>query len=97
GGQDYQDTIVYDSGTTTITVNNHTTPYTWSGSTTTAASIAWGLCRAINNDGGAYVYASTNGTLTECPLGGTTISLKAKVPGGTRNYKLTASSTSHQY
>jgi YD repeat-containing protein len=57
GGQDAQYQPIYDSGYTSITVsdgvNSHTTPYgLWSGSGTTAASVAQGLCNAINGDSG---------------------------------------------
>src|SRR5262249_40331077 len=92
GGQDASTT--YDSGTTTITVNSHPDSYSWSGSSTTAASIAQGLCNNINNDGGAFVKASTNGTLGQCPLGSTTISLVSKLSGASTNYTLSASSSS---
>jgi RHS repeat-associated protein len=92
GGQNGSTT--YDSGATTITVNNHPDSYSWSGSSTTAASIAQGLCNNINNDGGAFVKASTNGTPGQCPLGSTTISLVSKVSGASTNYTLTASSSS---
>lgn len=92
GGQDASTT--YDSGSTTITVNNHPDSYSWSGSGTTAASIAQGLCNAINGDGGAFVNASTNGTPGQCPLGSTSVSLVSKLSGASTDYTLSASSSS---
>jgi RHS repeat-associated protein len=93
GGQDAQYGWIPDSGRTTIKVNNHDDWYDWSGSGTTAVSIAQGLCRAINNDGGAYVYASTvSGALNDCTGSNTTIALTARTPGSGTNYSLSVSS-----
>jgi RHS repeat-associated protein len=83
---------VPDYGSTTITVNGRQDVYSWSGSGTTAASIAQGLCNAINADPDAFVTANTNGTAGQCPLGSTTISLVSRQSG--QNYSLTASSNS---
>jgi RHS repeat-associated protein len=92
GGTDPQYQTAYDNGSTTITVNNNPDAYPWSGSGTTASSIAQGLCQAINGDTGAFATASTNGIQGQCPLGSTTISLASKQNG--QNYPLTASSSS---
>jgi RHS repeat-associated protein len=92
GGQNAVFQTAYDNGSTTITVNSHPDNYSWSGSGTTTASIAQGLCNAINGDTGAYVTASTNGAQGQCPLGATTVGLVAKQ--SSQNYSLSASSTS---
>jgi RHS repeat-associated protein len=84
----------YDSGATTITVNNQTDTYNWSGSTTTAASIAQGVCSVINGDGGSFVSASTNGVAGQCPPGSTTVALVSKTDGASSDYQLVASSSS---
>jgi RHS repeat-associated protein len=87
----------YDAGTMTVSVNQHPDAYSWSGSATTAASIAQGLCNAINNDSAAFVYASTNGTPQQCPPGSTTttVTLVARTAGAaTNSYALSVSSSS---
>jgi len=87
-----QQTTVHDNGSTSINVNGHADGYGWSGSGTTAGSIAQGLCNAINGDTGAFVTANTNGTAGQCPLGSATVRLVSKQSG--QNYSLTASTTS---
>jgi len=92
GGKDAAYQTAYDNGSTAISVNNHSDSYPWSGSGTTAGSIAQGLCNAINGDTGAFVTASTNGTPGQCPRGSATVRLVSKQSG--QNYSLTASSSS---
>lgn len=92
GGQDPVYQTAYDNGSTTITVNSHPDTYAWSGSATTGASIAQGLCNAINADTAAFATASTNGIAGQCPLGSTTVSLASRNNG--QNYTLAASSSS---
>lgn len=92
GGQNAVYQTVYDNGSTTITVNIHPDSYSWSGSGTSAASIAQGLCNVINGDSGAPATASTSGIAGQCPLGSGTVSLVSKQNG--QNYPLTASSSS---
>jgi RHS repeat-associated protein len=87
-------TTTPDQGTTTITVNNHPDGYSWSGSTTTAASIAQGLCNVINGDSSASVSANTNGTPQQCPSGSTTVNLVSKLTGPNTDYSLVAVSNS---
>ena len=53
-----------DHGSCTITVNSHNDSYSWSGSSTTAASIAGGLVSAIKGDTNAVVNASQTGLST---------------------------------
>jgi RHS repeat-associated protein len=65
GGTDEVDTTQYDTGTTTITVNNVPYSYSWSGSGTTAAVIAGKLRDTINGDSTRQVNAiavNTNST-----------------------------------
>jgi RHS repeat-associated protein len=92
GGTDPVFQTQYDNGSTTITVNSHPDAYSWSGSGTTPASIAQGLCNAINGDTAAFATASTNGISGECPLGSATVSLASRQAG--QNYTLSASSSS---
>jgi RHS repeat-associated protein len=87
GGADAQFTTNWDSGTTTITVNGHGTPYNWSGSSTTSTTIASGMASAINADGSASVNASASGS---------TINLTSRTTGASTNYSLSAS-TSQQH
>jgi YD repeat-containing protein len=82
----------FDNGSTTVTVNSHASPYFWSGSSTTPASIGQGVCNAINADTAAFVTAAINGISNPCPLG-TTVALVAKGGSGT-DYTLSASSNS---
>jgi RHS repeat-associated protein len=78
-------TNLYDSGTCTTTVNSHPDPKSWSGSGTTASSIASALYGVINGDSGAAVSASS--------LSGSTFNLTANSAGSTTNYPLSASCT----
>lgn len=87
GGQDAQYQTLYDSGTTTITVNGHATAYNWSGSSTTTSTIAQGLAQAINSDGGAAVNASASGA---------TVNLTARTIGSNTNYSLSTSTSSQR-
>jgi RHS repeat-associated protein len=84
GGTDAAYTTVYDSGTSTITVNGHSDSVNWSGSGTTASSIASGLASAINGDSGAPASASVSGG---------TVYLVSKTTGAATNYSLSSSST----
>lgn len=92
GGTDPVYQPAYDNGSTTITVNSYPDSYSWSGSATTAASIAQGLCSKINGDTAAFATASTNGIAGQCPLGSATVSLASRNDG--QNYTLAASSSS---
>src|SRR5262249_37541219 len=57
--------LIYDSGTTTITISGRGYNVSWFGSATTASSIASSLASAINNDPGAFATASAlNGTVS---------------------------------
>lgn len=76
---------VYDTGTVSVTVNGYTTSTTYSGSDT-YTSVASNLASAINNDSGAYVWASASGV---------TVSLTARSSGSGTNYSLSASSSSN--
>src|SRR6185437_5999185 len=87
GGQNAQYQTLYDSGTTTITVNGHGTSYNWSGSATTTSTIAQGLAQAINADGGAVVNASVSGA---------TLNLTARSFGTNTNYSLSTSTSSQR-
>jgi len=75
-------TTVYDSGSCTITANNHGDSKSWSGSGTTAASIALGLQNNISNDNSAFVNATVSNNV---------VSLTAKTTGAATNYPLTSS------
>jgi RHS repeat-associated protein len=92
GGNNAVFQTVYDNGSTSITVNSHSDSYTWGAPSTTAASIAQGLCNTINFDSGAFIIASTGGAPGQCPLGSTTLTLASKQGG--QNYSLSASSNS---
>jgi RHS repeat-associated protein len=94
GGQNAVFITVYDSGSTAIAVNNHSDSYSWSGSATTPAAIAQGLCNAINADSAASATASTNGIQGQCPLGSMAVGLVAKQSGSSTDYALSASSSS---
>jgi RHS repeat-associated protein len=85
GGADAQNTTNYDSGTTAISVNGHSTFYPWSGASTTAASIASGLAQAITQDPSAFVNAASSGA---------TINLTARTAGPDSNYSLSTNTTS---
>lgn len=87
GGADAVTTTIYDSGTATITVNNHPVSVPWSGSTTTGSSIASALVSAINSDTAAPETASV-------PANGATITLTAKQGGIIGTYYSLASSLS---
>jgi RHS repeat-associated protein len=84
GGHDAVNTTVYDSGTTSVTVNGKQYSPSWSGSGTTAAGIASGLASAINNDSAATVSAGASGG---------TLILTAKTPGASGNVSLACSSS----
>jgi RHS repeat-associated protein len=84
GGKDNLYTTVYDSGTSTVTVNGHADAISWSGSGTTTSSIASSLASAINGDSGASVTASVSGA---------TVNLTAKTSGANTNYSLSSSYT----
>lgn len=84
GGQNATYNTVYDSGTSTITVNGHGDTTSWSGSGTTTSSIASSLVSVINADSGAYVTASASGA---------TVNLTAKTAGASTNYTLSSSGT----
>ena len=84
GGRDATYNTIYDSGTSTITVNGHGTSYSWSGSGTTTSSIASGLAASINSDSAASVTASSSAS---------TVNLTAKSTGASTNYSLASSST----
>jgi RHS repeat-associated protein len=84
GGKDAVYTTVYDSGTSTITVNGHADSVSWSGSGTTTSSIASGLASSINADSAASVSASASGSA---------VNLTAKTTGASTNYSLSSSST----
>ena len=84
GGRDATYTTVYDSGSSTITVNGHADSVSWSGSGTTTSSIASGLASAINADSSASVSASASGNA---------VNLTAKTTGASTNYSLSSSST----
>jgi RHS repeat-associated protein len=88
GGQNAVTQTIYDNGSTSITVNDHTYSYSWAGTCTNAESIAYALTNAINAD-------------TKSPVGagvaGNVISLWALTPGVAGNqYLLTASANSSQ-
>jgi len=82
GGHDNVYMTVYDSGTSTITVNGHSNVVSWSGSGTTPSSIAFALAGNINGDSGAFVSASASGA---------TVSLTAKTTGVSTNYSVSSS------
>jgi len=84
GGRDATYNTIYDSGTSTITVNGHADSVSWSGSGTTTSSIASGLASAINGDSSASVSASASGSA---------VNLTAKTTGAGTNYSLSSSST----
>jgi RHS repeat-associated protein len=84
GGKDAVYTTVYDSGSSTITVNGHADSVSWSGSGTTMSSIASALASSINADSGASVTASASGSI---------VSLTAKTIGAHTNYSLASSGT----
>jgi RHS repeat-associated protein len=84
GGKDNLYTTVYDSGTSTITVNGHPDSFSWSGSGTTTSSIASSLASAINADSAASVTASASGS---------TVNLTAKTTGASTNYSLSSANT----
>lgn len=94
GGQNAIYQTVYDNGATTIEANGYSDTYSWSGSGTTSASIAQGLCNKINGDTGAPVTASTNGIAGQCPSGSTTVSLVSKQDGAVSDYSLSGTSSS---
>ena len=76
--------VIYDSGTSTITVNGHADSASWSGSSTTASSIAAALASNINTDSAASVTASASGSI---------VTLTSKTTGASTNYSLSSSST----
>ena len=82
GGADAVFTTVYDSGSCTITVNNHGDSQSWSGSGTTAATIASGLQSSIAADHSAFVSATVSGNK---------VNLTATTSGAGTNYPLTSS------
>jgi len=84
GGTNAVYTTIYDSGSSTITVNGYSDTVNWSGSSTTGTSIATALASKINGDSGAFVTAS--------PVG-TTVNLTSKTTGAGSNYPLTSSGT----
>ncbi len=82
GGQDAVFNTIYDSGSCTITVNNHGNPKSWSGSGTTASNIASALATNITNDGAAFVNGSSSGG---------TVTLTARTTGVASDYSLSSS------
>jgi RHS repeat-associated protein len=84
GGHDNVYTTVYDSGSSTITVNGHSNIVSWSGSGTTSSSIAAALASNINGDSSAFVNASASGA---------TINLTARAAGASTDYSLSSSYT----
>ena len=74
----------YDSGTTTITLNGTPYSYAWSGSGTTASSIAANLASSIHN----------NSSLVDASASGSTVNLWTRQSGQGTNYSLSASSNS---
>lgn len=84
GGADATYNTIYDSGTSTITVNGHSDIASWNGSGTTTSSIASSLASTINADSGASVTASASGNI---------VNLTAKAAGGSTNYSLSSSYT----
>ena len=82
GGSDSTLTTVYDSGTATITVNGVGYSTNFSGSGTTASTIASGLVSALG--GNSLVTASSSGGV---------VTLTAKNPGAAGNVSLSASIT----
>jgi RHS repeat-associated protein len=84
GGQNTVYTTLYDSGTSTITVNGHADTVNWTGSGTTSSSIATALASAINADSSAYVTASASSA---------TVNLTAKITGASTDYSLSSSYT----
>lgn len=84
GGQDAVYTTVYDSGSTTITVNGHSDTYSWSGSGTNSSNITSGLASAINGDSSAPESASASGNV---------VYLTSKATGAASNYGLSSSYT----
>ncbi|HEV2963658.1 MAG TPA: RHS repeat-associated core domain-containing protein [Candidatus Angelobacter sp.] len=82
GAIDNQYVTVYDSGTCTVTINNHGDSKSWSGSGTTAAGIASGLATSIGGDGSAFVNASASSNV---------VSFTAKSQGAATNYGLSSS------
>jgi len=85
GGNDAQYVTNYDSGTTTASIDGYIYSFNWSGSSTSALSIATGLASVISGDPGSPVNAT---------LAGTTVGLTAKSPGAISNYSLSTSTTS---
>jgi RHS repeat-associated protein len=84
GGANAVYTTRYDSGTSTITVNGHGDTTGWSGSSTTASTIASALASAINADSSASATASVSGAV---------VSLTAKTTGASTDYSLSSSYT----
>jgi phage tail sheath gpL-like len=84
GGTNATYTTVYDSGSSTITVNGHADTVSWSGSGTTTSSIASSLASTINADSGAYVTASASGAV---------VNLTARALGVATDYSLSSSYT----
>jgi RHS repeat-associated protein len=84
GGTNPGSKTVCDSGIATITANLHGDSYSWSGSGTTASSIASSTASAINADTAAYVTATVSGA---------TVYLTAKTTGTATNYSLSCSCT----
>jgi RHS repeat-associated protein len=87
GGQDDHWDPVYDFGTTNVSVAGYSHNWPWSGSGTTAASIASNLAAIIERDN-PYVHASA---------GGNTITLTSRTPGASgNNYSFTSGTSSNQ-
>ncbi len=84
GGTNAVYTTIYDSGSSTITVNGYSDTVNWSGSSTTGSTIATALAAKINADSGAFVTASPSGT---------TVNLTSKTTGAGSNYPLASSGT----
>jgi RHS repeat-associated protein len=76
GGLDQTSTPIYDSGTFSVTINNHIDVVDW-GKGTTAASIAAALTSKINRDAGASVTASASGNV---------VTFTSKTTGAGTNY-----------
>ena len=76
GGSDGITTPLYDSGTLSVSINNHVNLITW-GEGATPQSMASALAADINQDPGASVTAGAQGNI---------VTFTARVPGANTNY-----------
>ncbi len=76
GGADQVATPIYDSGTFSVTINDHSDVVDW-GKGATAASIAAALTSKINRDAGASVTATASGNV---------LTFTSKTTGASTNY-----------